>query len=572
MLKLLIRTGEKNGEAYPIEDRVLFIGRDASNTIILPDPQISRKHAYICPEGSQYIIEDMGSVNGTLVNNRSVRRQVLNPGDLITVGSTVLEFALLPDPVELSKEIQDGALGVEPSFQHDPADRSTVELTLPPRDLESLMTLPDHAEIPTLHKAYLRLAVMYRLIKDLVTVTDLGELMDRTAKMVLEIIKADRALIMLVDDQSGELLPRATRTRGGLQSVGDIRFSKTISRQVFETGRSVLTSDAMEDYRFLASESIVLQGIRSTLCVPIKTKERTLGIIHVDTLGKIMGFSQEDLELLAAMGYQIGIAVENAKLVTDLKKANVELREQQEQLIEAERLALLGKIAGGVAHEIGNPIMSVQGFTAMATKKLKDGMPSSEAIHECVNHLNIVQEEAQRCIQIVESISQFYRRKRSDVAPTDVNAVVDAALSVARFHMNQGHLDIVRDLKPDLPQILANRGLLQQVVVNLLLNARDAMPNGGTLTVATGFENPPWVTLRISDTGCGINPEDMEKIFRPLFTTKGEGKGTGLGLSISQDIIKSHQGAIDVESVPGKGTTFMIRLPSANQAPSPFAP
>lgn len=571
MLKLQIRTGEKKGEAYPIEDRVLFIGRDASNTIILSDRQVSRKHAYICPQGSQYIIEDMGSVNGTLVNNHPVRRQVLNPGDIITLGSTVMEFAMLPDPVDLSKECQDGASVAEPSFRRDPVDRSTVELTLPPRDLESLMTVPDHAEVSILHKAYLRLAVMYRLIKDLVTVTDLGELMDRTAEMVLEIIKADRALIMLVDDQSGELLPRATRTREGLKSAGDIRFSKTISRQVFETGRSVLTSDAMEDHRFLASESIILHGIRSTLCVPIKTKERTLGIIHVDTLGKIMGFSQEDLELLAAMGHQIGIAVENAKLVTDLRKANVELKEQHEQLIEAERFALLGKIAGGVAHEINNPIMSVQGFTAMATKRLKEGMPSPEAIHECVNHLNIVQEEAQRCIQIVESISQFYRRKRSDMAPTDVNPVMEAALNVAGFHMNQCPMDIVRDLKPELPQILANRGLLQQVLVNILLNARDAMPNGGTLTVATGFENPSWVTIRISDTGCGIPPEDIEKIFMPLFTTKGEGKGTGLGLSISHDIIKSHNGTIEIESVPGKGTTFTVRLPSVNQAPSPSA-
>lgn len=569
MLKLLIRTGEKKGTAYPIEDRVLFIGRDPSNTIVLPDRQVSRKHAFLCPQGSQYIIEDMGSVNGTLVNNHPVRRQVLNPGDLITVGSTVLEFAMLPDPDDLSKESRDRASMMESIFRHDPADRSTVELTLPPRDLESLVALPDQAETSTLHKAYLRLAVMYRLIKDLVTVTDLGELMDRTAEMVLEIIKADRALIMLVDDQSGELLPRATRTREGLKSTGDIRFSTTITRQVFETGRSVLTSDAMEDQRFLASESIILQGIRSTLCVPIKTKERTLGIIHVDTLGKIMGFSQDDLELLAAMGHQIGIAVENAKLVTDLKNANVELKEQHEQLIEAERLALLGKIAGGVAHEINNPIMSVQGFAAIAAKKLKDGVPSSETVQECVNHLNIVQEEAQRCIQIVESISQFYRRKQSDLAPTEVNAVVEAALNVAGFHMNRSHIDIVRDLKPELPQILANRGLLQQVLVNLLLNARDAMPNGGTLTVATGLESPSCVTIRISDTGCGIAPEDIERIFRPLFTTKGEGKGTGLGLSISQDIIKSHNGTIDVESAPGKGTTFTVRLPSANQPPSP---
>jgi two-component system NtrC family sensor kinase len=170
----------------------------------------------------------------------------------------------------------------------------------------------------------------------------------------------------------------------------------------------------------------------------------------------------------------------------------------------------------------------------------------------------------------VENISQFYRRKQSDLAATDVNAAMEAALSVASFHMNQGHIEIVRNLKPDLPPIMANRGLLQQVLVNIILNARDAMEQGGTLTVATDLVNPPWVAIRISDTGCGIRPEDIQNVFVPLFTTKGEGKGTGLGLSISRDIIKSHKGTIEVESTLGKGTTFTILLLSANESPSPF--
>jgi signal transduction histidine kinase len=315
----------------------------------------------------------------------------------------------------------------------------------------------------------------------------------------------------------------------------------------------------------------MLHRIRSTLCVPVKTKDRILGIIHVDTLEKVMGFSQEELELLAAMGHQIGIAVENAKLVTDLKKANIEIKDQQAKLIEAEKLTLLGKIAGGVAHEINNPIMSILGFTGMACKRLQDAVPAPEKVNECIHYLNVVQEEAHRCIQIVESISQFYRRKQSAMAPIRIEKVIEAALSIAKLHMNQGHIEIVTHLSPDLPPILANQGLLQQVLVNILLNARDAMEKGGVLSVATGFENPPWVTIRISDTGCGIKPEDIQRIFTPLFTTKGEGKGTGLGLSISQDIIKSHNGAIEAESVPGKGTTFIIRLPSANQSSSACA-
>ena len=571
MPKLLIKTGEKKGQSYILTDRVVPIGRDSSNTITLPDRRVSRRHASISPHGAEWLIHDLGSANGTLVNNRPVHRQVLRPGDEIRLGGTVLEFTPFVDEEKGCEDLKELTPLVQPASDHDPRDESTIALAIPAQEVDSLVALPDEAERSTLQKAYLRLAIMYRLINDLVSVTDLRELMDRTAERVLEIIKADRALMMLVDDQSGELLPQATRQRKGLAHGNTISFSKTISRRVFETGESILTSDAMKDDRFQRSESIILNRIRSSLCVPIKTKDRILGIIHVDTLGIGIGFSQEDLELLGAMGHQIGIAVENAKLVTDLRKAYIELKEQQDQLIDAERLALLGKIAGGVAHEINNPIMSILGFTGMASRRLKEGIPSPEKREECIHYLKIAQEEAQRCIQIVESISQFYRRKQSDLVPTDIHAVIEAALNVATFHLNHGHIEVVRDLNPHLPQIMANRGLLQQVLVNIILNARDAMEQGGTLTVTTAIEGPLWTTIRISDTGGGIEPDDIQKIFLPLFTTKGEGKGTGLGLSISQDIIKSHKGTLQVESVLGKGTTFIIRLPTANESSPAFA-
>jgi signal transduction histidine kinase len=157
------------------------------------------------------------------------------------------------------------------------------------------------------------------------------------------------------------------------------------------------------------------------------------------------------------------------------------------------------------------------------------------------------------------------------MATIRVQEVIEAALSVAKLHMKQGHIEIVTHLSPDLPPILANQGLLQQVLVNILLNARDALEQGGILSVATGFENSSWITIRISDTGTGIKPEDIQNIFAPLFTTKREGKGTGLGLSISQDIVKSHNGTLEVESVPGKGATFIIRVPSPNQSSSTCA-
>jgi signal transduction histidine kinase len=564
MPKILIKTGDKKGEILTLTDRAVFVGRDPSNTIILPDRRVSRKHASISPRGPEWLIEDLGSANGTRVNNQPVHRRVLRPGDEISLGGTVLQFAPFLEGEEAYEDSQELAIPAQPADDRDPTYESTIAIAIPPQEVDALVFPPDEAELSNLQKAYLRLAIMYRLINDLVTVTDLKELMDRTAEQVLKIIRADRALMMLVDDQSGELVPQATRQRKGLPHSDAVGFSTTISRRVFETGESILTSDAMEDDRFEESESVILNRIRSSLCVPIKTKDRTLGIIHVDTLRIGAGFSQEDLELLGAMGHQIGIAVENAKLVTQLKKANIELKEQQDQLIDAERLTLLGKIAAGVAHEINNPIMSILGFTGMASSRLKEGVSSPGKREECLHYLEVAQEEAQRCIQIVENISQFYSRKQSDLAPTDINTVVEAALNVAKFQLNKGRIKAVRDLNPRLPRVMANRGLLQQVFLNIILNASDAMKPGGTLTVSTATESPPWTAIRISDTGSGIEPDDIKKVFLPSFSTKGEGKGTGLGLSISQDIIKSHKGTIDVKSVVGKGTTFIVRLPTIN--------
>ena len=164
-------------------------------------------------------------------------------------------------------------------------------------------------------------------------------------------------------------------------------------------------------------------------------------------------------------------------------------------------------------------------------------------------------------MQIVESLSQLYRRRESKLSPTDINAVLEEALNVAPFHLKGGHVQIIKDLSSSLPKVMADRAQLQVVFLNIIINALDAMKKAGTLTVTTRHENGEWVIVRFADTGCGIPPDVMGKIFKPLFTTKIEGKGTGLGLAISQDIVENHRGTIHVESMLGEGTTFIIRLP-----------
>jgi signal transduction histidine kinase/pSer/pThr/pTyr-binding forkhead associated (FHA) protein len=562
--KLIVKSGQQKGLAYRLRGREVSIGRDPSNTIVLQDNWVSRTHARIVREGEDCLIEDLGSVNGTRVNNRYVTRQVLNSGDRIALGGTILQFLPVADSQRRFGAGNTGSVAVRVVRDEDLSAEHTVELTVSPKDAEVFPGSVDQAD---LEKAYERLMVMYELIKDLGAERDLPQLLNGILEKVLRTVKADRGLIMLLDEESGALVPEAACKGDNLRGEEEIILSKTISGRVLETGQSILTLDAMRDDRFEGSESIAMHKVRSTMCVPIKSKNRILGVMHVDTKRRLASFTQEDLELLTAMGLQAGMVIENAKLFADLKEANQELKEQQTQLIEAEKLSALGKIAGGVAHEIGNPMTFILGYTSLTCKELEQEALTPEEIKTCLDRLRIVEDESERVIQIVRSLSHFYRHREGSLAPTDINRNIETALKIAAFHAKKGNISVVKNFAPELPQIMADANQLQLVFLNLIMNARDAMEEGGRLTIETGLEGKQHLLIRFADTGCGIPPDVIRKIFRPLFTTKEEGAGTGLGLSISHDIVENHKGTIGVKSTPGKGTTFTIRLPLGNSNP-----
>jgi two-component system, NtrC family, sensor kinase len=562
MPKLFIKSGEKRGSSYRVTDRTITIGRDPSNRIALMDMGVSRKHAKIVPRGKKYIIEDLGSVNGTYVNKKPITEHTLKIGDTITVGKTNIQFLHLRAPEKTAEETKESSPSVRLISREDQRKDLTVQLKLSPPDRNGLTDLPERSDPSALNKAYGRLSILYQLIRDLVTIVDFPEVLNKTLERVIDIVKGDRALIILLDEETGDLVPFVARKREALMNPGEICISKSMCREVLESGRSLLSSDAMGDRRFRGSESIMVQKIRSAMSAPIKGKERIVGVIHVDSTERLISFSRDDLELLTAIGYQAGIAIENSMLFAEWRRAHLELKEQQNQLIEAEKLTALGKIAGGVAHEVVNPMTVIMGFTAMVSRRLEQGSLSAESRQECIRRLRSVEDEAKRVLQIVESISQFYRRKKSDRLLTDVNREIEAALRIADYG-RESSIQVVRELGANLPCVMADRSQLQTVFLNLITNALDAMDKGGILTITSSLEDGK-IKIRFADTGCGIEPAIMDKVFAPLFTTKDEGKGTGLGLSITHDIVENHGGVIDVESEPGKGAVFTVCFPAAD--------
>jgi two-component system NtrC family sensor kinase len=247
---------------------------------------------------------------------------------------------------------------------------------------------------------------------------------------------------------------------------------------------------------------------------------------------------------------------------SDLQRAIKELRDTQVELVSSEKLASVGRMAAGVAHEIGNPLTSILGHTEILYKRLKgEKFKDGEIILDLVER---TRKETERINRIIKDLLQFSKPPSYHGEDVDVNRLIQDSLNVVSVQERFQAIAVDLSLGDGLPLIQGNSDQLQQVLFNMLINAADAMPDGGSLSISTGQEKQ-WVTISIKDSGEGIPPEDLGKIFDPFFTTKSPDKGTGLGLSISLRIIEELGGRIKVQSEKGRGTEFSVYLKKAAQ-------
>jgi len=230
----------------------------------------------------------------------------------------------------------------------------------------------------------------------------------------------------------------------------------------------------------------------------------------------------------------------------------------EEQIFQNEKLTSLGLLAAGVAHEVNTPLAVISNYIQMLAKQLPSGDPRHQLIEKVVK-------QTFRASEIVNHLLNFSRTGAMDFTEVDLNAVVEEALTLVAHPFRTSRVQVTRNLQQELPPVLGSNNKLQQVFLNLFLNARDAMPTGGTVEVRTAAHNGS-VEVEIIDTGSGIPREHLNRIFDPFFTTKSSGRGTGLGLSVSYGIVKEHAGKVDVRSTPGKGTSFRLEFPVARKA------
>ena len=241
-----------------------------------------------------------------------------------------------------------------------------------------------------------------------------------------------------------------------------------------------------------------------------------------------------------------------------VKQRSEELFAMQARVAQSERLASLGILAAGVAHEINNPLGAIMALTALTLEELKEGDPNRENLQEVVR-------QSERCRDIVKGLLQFSRHSKVNPELADLNKILHDTLSLVTKQAQFLNITVNINFDSQLPPVMADKSELEEVFMNILINAVQAMQERGTITITTRHRAPDnSVEVLISDTGCGVPPDKIDKLFHPFFTTKESGQGTGLGLSIAYGIITSHHGSISVESEVGQGSTFTIRLPIAS--------
>ena len=334
-----------------------------------------------------------------------------------------------------------------------------------------------------------------------------------------------------------------------------------VARSIFEK-QPFIIQDASKDPRVnpMIKEKF---NLHSLVVIPLLVKEKALGAIAADSVESNKSITKETLESMMAFAQQAGLAIHNAFMYQELKtfsrqmeekiqKTTADLSKTEAQLIRSEKLAALGQLAAGIAHEIRNPLTSINILIHSLTKDLPSGNSHRE-------DLKVIEEEINRINEILDRFLRFAKPAPPLLERTEVASIFEETLQLIRPRIEKQRIVVQKEFQ-SLPIILMDREQMKQVALNLLLNAVQAMPEGGTLALrGRNSEDGQWIHIFIRDSGMGIPSEDMNKLFDPFFSTK-EG-GMGLGLSIAHRIIDQHHGKIEVESTPGEGTLFTVWLP-----------
>jgi len=415
-------------------------------------------------------------------------------------------------------------------------------------------------EIAQLAQAFNRMTKSVQALietsRELSSALDTERVLGSIAKYAVGLVGADIVAIAPVSRGAQEAVVRVVL---GARTDRLQNYSLTVGRDMggrfLSVGEPFVSLRCHEDPRVAQdarlAEIIREEGIASLMTVPIMLRGDLVGILWVASR-TARTFSQEDVGALQRMAAQAAIALENARLYEDLRRSHDELMAAQEELVRKTRLAAMGEIAAAVAHETRNPLGAL-----INCVELLQGNPN--LMGEDAEVLAILKSESQRLNEITSGFLSFGRPRQPDLKPMDLNLLVAHILGlVRRDERCPGSITVETGLDPVLPAVQADEDQLRQVFWNLLLNAVQAMRDGGTLSLRTAVADGS-AAVEVQDTGYGIPHDILPKIFEPFYTTRA--RGTGLGLAIVRRIVEDHGGRVAVSSRQGEGTTFRVTLP-----------
>jgi signal transduction histidine kinase len=387
--------------------------------------------------------------------------------------------------------------------------------------------------------------------RSLVETLDIEQVLGAGVRNLARMVDAPEAYLALVDADGAHLEVRAVA--GDAAEPLGLRVpldgpAAPLAALAYRQREPIVVEDARSDPRVLGAADGSPRA-RGYLALPLVVRDRAIGTAVIgETRPRL--FTPAEVERAAAIANQLAVAAENARLYEDLRRSYAQLARAQQQLIEGERLAALGELSAVVAHEVRNPLGVIFNSIGSLRRLVR---PAGDA----KMLFDIVEEEADRLNRIVGDLLDFARPSQPELRPEHLDHVVEDAVAAA-LAQRGGRVEIVRDLDPSVPPVAMDARLVRQAVLNVAVNAVQAMPRGGRLILRTRREGDGAV-LEIEDTGVGIPEEVRSRMFEPFFTTKAS--GTGLGLAVVKRIVEGHGGAVAVRSTPGVGTVFALRFP-----------
>jgi signal transduction histidine kinase len=389
-------------------------------------------------------------------------------------------------------------------------------------------------------------ATIVEFTRTIVRILERERLIEEVASTLKNCLGLDRIAVFVADEHSTFRLAHSL----GVAPIVDDFPDRTL-RAVLSRGKAVMRAELSaggSDTTDTAVLKSVFEPNGWEVCIPLVGSGQSVGFIALGCKPNLAAFYAEDLELLETLAAEASVALENARLYE-------ELRRSQDIIRRADRSSALGTLAAGIAHEIRNPLVSIQTFFQLAPQRLQDEEFMTEFLGMTAN-------EVKRISRLINELLSFARSPTPTYGPVDLNHLVDRVALLISPEARKQRIDLKQDLAPDVPHVNGDPEQIRQVLVNLAFNAIQATQPGGSVTVSThqwhrhgaGFGR-----LSVSDTGCGIPYDQLENIFNPFYTTKV--KGTGLGLAIAQRIVSEHGGLLSVESVVGQGTRFFVDLP-----------